>query len=105
MAKVRWDLDELQSCIRSVKIERTNLQDRRNQMERERGDVNANWKSPAGQLYQSRLQNDIGVMDDVLTQTDRHMIALQQVADRYSDCENRVARALRRLPHATQKER
>jgi exonuclease VII small subunit len=68
-------------------------------MKAEQGRVDANWKSPAGMQYQSRLQNDIAVLENILTQLDERTSALQKALECYISCEDNVQKALGRLPN------
>lgn len=98
MAKVRWDIDMLNSSMQTLRGERNNLQNQRGQMQQQRNRVDTAWKSPAGQQYQNRLANDVAAIDHIIGQLDRRLTSLQGTASRYKTCEDKIATALRRLP-------
>jgi uncharacterized protein YukE len=98
LAKVKWDIDTLRGSISTLNTEKGNLQAQRGQMKSEQARVGANWKSPAGQQYQNRLQNDMAVIDSIVSQLDTRLDSLNKALNCYSACESQIVTALRRLP-------
>lgn len=97
--RVRWDLEVMRTSIQSLRRERNNLQTQRGQMQAQKNRVDVNWKSPAGQQYQSRLGSDMATIDHIIGLLDARLGSLENVVVRYSSCEDRVAASLRRLPY------
>lgn len=97
--KVRWDVEVLRSSIYTLNTEKDNLRSQRDKMKAEQNRVNMNWKSPAGQQYQNRLQNDMVTIDNIILQLEKRLGSLQKVLTYYSTCEAQIQTTLKRLPY------
>jgi len=98
MTTVRWNLDEMSRALVRLDTERRNLETQRNQMQAQQSRVDVNWRSPAGQQYQNRLQEDMGAIDGIVRFLERHGAALRRVHGHYSSAEQRIRSALSTLP-------
>jgi uncharacterized protein YukE len=97
--KVCWDTVMMADSIQKLRREQDNLRNQRKQMKTQQERVDTNWKSPAGQQYQSRLQNDVVTLDNILKEMNERTDALQKVKDVYIQCEQRIQIALNKLPN------
>jgi uncharacterized protein YukE len=95
---VRWNLDVLRNIIQQLESERSNLETQRNQMQVQQERVDANWQSPAGRQYHSRLQADMANIANILTQLKRRIGSLRRVQTYYTNCEGEIRIALNKLP-------
>jgi uncharacterized protein YukE len=94
----RWNIVSMRTSLNTLSTERNNLQAQRNQMLHTQNRVGVNWQSPAGQQYQSRLNTDIRILENIIAQLDRRIDSLRQVISEYETCESRVQNLLRKLP-------
>lgn len=98
MNMVHWNLDVLNDTIQRLDSEKESLTTQRTQMIEQQARVDANWQSPAGQQYQSRLQQDMETVYNVIASLDMRIGSLRRVHKHYTSSESETRSALGRLP-------
>lgn len=95
---VRWNIDALNALINRLRTEKNNLSEQHRQMEIQQNRINLNWQSPAGRMYQNRLQEDIASLSIILTLLEIRENSLRRATNYYSTAESNIQAAIARLP-------
>ncbi|MCL1987597.1 MAG: hypothetical protein FWG64_06470 [Firmicutes bacterium] len=98
MAELRWNVETMRQTVGLLERERTELINRKAGMTNQQQRIDTNWKSPAGQQYQNRLLDDIATLDNIITQLDRRITALNDVNRVYDEAERNIRVAAQKLP-------
>ncbi|MBQ9233427.1 MAG: hypothetical protein IJ167_05255, partial [Lachnospiraceae bacterium] len=80
--KYKWDIEQLQFCIRKLKRERQNLEDYRTQLRTFKSNVNEAWMSIAGTAYENNLDIDEDMLIQIINSLNDEIEKLEKVVSK-----------------------